>query len=222
MSSITTYANSASVTPALLAASVEVLASVQPQYAQSIPGRSQSQTQYIVEASRSTCRCREMTTRSTQRRRWISIVTEDVGQHRSDCPKSLCADYTRSVAAQFTFSCRLLSFCIQAGLQRARRGGWNSIAPILRYRAVVSHEFGAFKILYDAASVTQRMLGQDDHQDKLGRHLFNTSNELRRALVTSAARPDDVDQYGNGILHVSHPQPDRHVQDIESNRLLSG
>ncbi|KAH7073721.1 hypothetical protein BKA63DRAFT_514678 [Paraphoma chrysanthemicola] len=201
LSSITTFADPASIPPSLLADSVKVLSTVQSQYKRSLLRRSQSQTQYVVEASRSTCRCREMTTRFTQRRQWISIFTEDVDQHRPDCSKSLRADYTRSVAAQFTVSCRLLSFCIQAGLQRSRRGGWNSIAPILRYRAVVSHESGAFKILYDAASITQRMLGQDDHQEKLARHLLNTSIELRGALATSAPRPDDVDIYGNGILH---------------------
>jgi hypothetical protein len=118
-----------------------------------------------VQKMYQTCQCRPKKTRSTNYGRWISISTKQEYTHSADCPRSARADYVRSVAAQFTVLNRIVGLCIQAGWQNSRSNGWTIIAPILRYRAVVPRNSGAFKIFDDAIGFIWRQIGNKSRDD---------------------------------------------------------
>lgn len=147
----------------------------------------------------SCCSCRQKTRKSFQYRCWMYYISEETYRHRLTCPYSAHLDYSRSVAMHMTICNGLLSFCVQAGLKRSRRGGWNSIAPVLRYRAVVPRGTGAFKVLRDAQNAMwfSRMHSQEQRTDIL----MNATTSLQRSFQTSAS-PYDVDEDGHDLLSV--------------------
>jgi hypothetical protein len=151
-----------------------------------------------VQKINQTCHCRPKKTQSTNYGRWISIFTKQEYTHSPDCPQFARADYARSVAAQFTVFNRIVGLCIQAGWQNSRSDGWTTIAPILRYRAVVARNSGAFKIFDDAIRNILRNSGSSKSYDDI---LLTVSSVLQRSFA-EVARPDDVDENGNGIMQV--------------------
>jgi hypothetical protein len=186
------------VPPSRLAESVQVLQDVHSQSV-SITQKLRNTTPYLQGRQR-LCNCWARTRRSVDRGRWYSVFREDTFQHYPNCPRSKTADYSRSVAAQFMICSRIVSVCVQAGWQCSRRGGWNSIAPMLRYRAVVSSDSGAFKILKDA-KITLRTLDNDNWDERHSNVLISAITTIQQTLGTNAS-PDDIDQYGNGLFHV--------------------
>jgi hypothetical protein len=161
----------------------------------------QSNIRKSVHGMYSTCHCRPKKKQSTNSGRWISIFHKQEYTHGPDCPQVAHADYTRSVAAQFTICNRLVGFCIQAGWQNSRSGGWNTIAPVLRYRAVVPRNSGAFKILGDAAYAVIRIEYRERTPERMDYLLSTVSSTLQRSFG-EIARPNDVDENGNGIMNV--------------------
>jgi hypothetical protein len=151
----------------------------------------------------SVCNCRPKKKHSLTRRHWMTFFSEEVHQHRSDCPYFLYADYSRSAAAEFRVYNRLLGLCVQFGWQRSRQGGWDTIAPILRYRAVVPRDAPAFKLLY---GTMRRILESHDSslmsQEAMSDLLVTTSNSLQQCFGKDA-RPTDLNEFGEGVFIVS-------------------
>jgi hypothetical protein len=195
----------ATIPPFLLAESIETLGnsdlrSLETLQVYNTPLRQADMCQ-SVRGTYSTCHCRPKRKQSKTSRRWISIFAEEKYDHNPECPHFARADYARSIAAQFTIFNRLVGLCIQAGWQSSRSGGWTTIAPILRYRAVVSSDSGAFKILNDARKVIRKMQHHEVTQENLNNILSTTSFALQKSFRDNA-RPNDVDEFGNGIMHV--------------------
>jgi hypothetical protein len=150
-----------------------------------------------VQKMYQTCHCRPKKMQSTNYGRWISISTKQEYTHSPDCPQFAQADYARSVAAQFTAFNHIIGLCIQAGWQNSRSNGWTTIAPILRYRAVVPRNSGVFKIIDDAI----HMIWKQSRSKSCDDLLLTVSSALQRSFV-EGARPDDVDENGNGVIQV--------------------
>jgi hypothetical protein len=134
-----------------------------------------------------------------QRGRWFSYISEEEYIHTPDCPYSAHADYSRSVTAQVAVYSRFVGFCLQVGWCNSRRGGWTSpIAPVLRYRAVVSSDSPAFRVFRDVENIIHRR--EIDRKD-----IANAFSSLPTKLLRSFgkdASPNDIDQHGNGIFFV--------------------
>jgi hypothetical protein len=143
-----------SIPPSLLTEAAGTLQHVGPKLQASV-AEYNTRIHHVTDSNKSKqsasgCSCRLRKKRSFQRRRWMSVLSEEIYQHDSGCPRFAHTDYIQSVAAQFMLYNRFLGLCIQAGWQSSRLGGFNTIAPMLRYSTVVSRNTGAFKILNDA------------------------------------------------------------------------
>jgi hypothetical protein len=195
----------ATIPPSLLAESIETLKGSDLQSLGALQAYSsplhQTNFRKSVQGMYSTCRCRPNKKKSTQRGRWISISSKQEYAHDPDCPRFAHADYTQSVAAQFTVCNRLVGLCIQAGWKNSRSGGWTTIAPVLRYRAVVPRDSGAFKILQDAIDAIFRIYSLERSPERMDYLLSTVSSTLQRCFGETA-RPNDVDEDGNGIMNV--------------------
>jgi hypothetical protein len=195
----------ATIPPSLLAESIEALKGTDLQTLGALQAYSsplhRTNFRKSVQGMYSTCHCRPNKKQSTQRGRWISISSKQEYAHDPDCPRFAHADYTRSVAAQFTVCNRLVGLCIQAGWQNSRSGGWTTIAPVLRYRAVVPRDSGAFKILRDAIIATFDIDYRERTPERMD-YLLSTVSSALQQCFGETARPDDVDEYGDGIMQV--------------------
>jgi hypothetical protein len=200
--------NPATVPPSLLVEAAQVLEDVNPRFQSSLEaynnGSHQIRTGSDIRNSRSVCCCRPKKKQSTKRNTWFTLFSEEIYQHKPSCSYFPHADYSRSMAAQFTVYSRLVGFCIQAGWQSSRQGGWNTIAPVLRYRAVVSRNSPAFKVL-DNAIMTLDFMTAKCSQEQLRDIVSTTSITLSRAFGNGAS-PSNLDENGNGVLHVCFPQ----------------
>ncbi|EUC44784.1 hypothetical protein COCMIDRAFT_37401 [Bipolaris oryzae ATCC 44560] len=158
------------------------------------------QSGFIQTRKSNSYHCHSKRKRKVESGRWYKVLTDEVYDHHKDCPRFAHGDYTRSVAVQLSIYKNLLKFCVQIGWQYSRKGGWNSLAPVLRYRAVVPSDSPVFRILGSAIkSIVYR----------------NTSRPIRRNMATSfvtvapelqqefrkGACPTDLDTNGNGILY---------------------
>jgi hypothetical protein len=200
--------NPATVPPSLLVEAAQVLEDVNPRFQSSLEAYNnvshQIRTGSDIRNSRSVCCCRPKKKQSTKRSARFTLFSSEIYQHKPSCPYFPHADYSRSMIAQFTMYSRLVGFCIQAGWQYSRQGGWNTIAPVLRYRAVVSRSSPAFKVLYNAIMVlvsAKAELSQEELRDIVS----TTSTTLSRAFGNDAS-PSDLDENGNGVLYVCFPQ----------------
>jgi hypothetical protein len=195
----------ATIPPSLLAESIEALKSTDLQTLRALQAYSsplhRTNFRKSVQGMYSTCHCRPKKNQSIQRGRWISIFSKQEYAHDPDCPQVAHADYTRSVAAQFTVCNRLVGLCIQAGWQNSRSGGWTTIAPVLRYRAVVPRDSGAFKILRDALDAIIS-IGYRERTPERMEYLLSTVSSTLQRCFGETARPNDVDENGNGIMNV--------------------
>jgi hypothetical protein len=76
---------------------------------------------------------------------------------------------------------------------------------MLRYRTVVSRTSSAFKILDDACAdleeVNNTQFVREIRQEKARGILSFVSSALRQTLGVNNS-PDDLDEHGNGIMHV--------------------
>jgi hypothetical protein len=79
----------------------------------------------------------------------------------------------------------------------SRQQGLNSIAPTLRYRAVVSRNSGAFEILQDARQTF--LLSHRSKEDQDG-YATGLCFALQR-LVMKEVSPFIVDEDGNNLMH---------------------
>jgi hypothetical protein len=133
----------------------------------------------------------------------MAFLSEEVCRHRSDCPYFSCADYSRSVAAEFRVYNRLVGLCVQFGWQRSRQGGWDTIAPILRYRAVVdSRKSPAFQLLGDTIDRIRTYSDSSlKSQEAMTDLLVTTSNSLQQCFGKDT-RPTDVGEDGTGVFEV--------------------
>ncbi|KAH7084703.1 hypothetical protein BKA63DRAFT_1377 [Paraphoma chrysanthemicola] len=159
------------------------------------------------------CHCRPKKRTAKKYRRWYTVFSESIYTHASDCPRFIYADYSETVAMQFIFSTRVIGACIQAGLQRSRRGGWSSIAPTLRYRAVRPDSV-AFKILKSARIQIRdwERIQKGSSHSKLPQFASETFSALQ-VCFGKDAHPTDLDEDGNGIMKVnkSHIQEPLHI-----------
>jgi hypothetical protein len=139
---------------------------------------------------------------------WIPIVSEETYLHKQDCPFFPHSDYSRSIATQVTVCSRFVGFCVQAGWRNSRGGGWNTIAPVLRYRAVVSDDSPAFKTLRYAIDKARALRSHSKHAlanlSTASNILATTSISLQRSFGKNAS-PSDLDRNGNGIFSVLCP-----------------
>lgn len=200
MSRITSYPHASTVPPSLLADSLDMMSHVQRQTSELLMTHQQTVSHTFFSSPRPLCNCRPKKRQTTQYRRWTSFFSEETYQHRPTCPYSAHADQSQTTAAQFTICNRLVSFCVQVGLQRSRRGGWNSIAPVLRYRAVVPRGTGAFGVLKDAKKAIWA-LDRGPSQEQVTGILINTTSTLQRMFTTNAS-PYDMDENGDSLLRV--------------------
>jgi hypothetical protein len=197
------------VPPSLLAEATEVVQDVAPkvrttlrqyhQYAQ------QATTTSTSDGGYTSCRCRSRTKRSMKRTRWLWTLSEETSSHQPNCPYFAHGAYSRSVAAQFTIYSRLVGVCVQAGWQLSRRGDWNSIAPVLRYRTVVSDEYPVLAYLSDISKSIWMLESRDASFEALTSTciLTTSSRELQQMFGTGGINPMVLDSTGNGILFVS-------------------
>jgi hypothetical protein len=153
------------------------------------------------------CHCRVKKKQSSKYRGWIRVSSEETYQHESYCPYSTHADYVRSVSAQFTLCNRLLGVCLQLGWQVSRRQGLTSIAPTLRYRAVVACDSSIFEVL---SRVRDHHVYEYHYINRSREHslevLSRVSVTLQKMIGTEVS-PYVVDEYGNSILHVRNVRP---------------
>jgi hypothetical protein len=195
----------ATIPPSLLAESIEALKGTDLQTLGALQAyRSplhQTNFPKSVQEMYSTCHCRPNKKQSIQHGRWLSIFSKQEYAHDPDCPQVAHADYTRSVAAQFTVCNRIVGLCIQAGWQNSRSRGWTTIAPVLRYRAVVPVNSGAFKILGDAVHAVYCIEYQERTTERMD-YLFSTVSSALERSFGKTARPNDVDENGDGIMQV--------------------
>jgi hypothetical protein len=202
MSGITSYPHAATVPPSVLADSIQLLNDARRQDPGSFINRQSRKSQSTPNGLRPSCNCRPMTKHSVRYGRWISFLSEETFQHRLHCPYFAHADHTRSVAAQFTICNQIVGFCIKAGWQRSKVGAWNSIAPFMRYRAVVPSDTGAFKILAEAErKIWVLSLGRSHEQ--LSSLIRTTSRALQESFHTGAS-PYDVNVDGQSLLAVRY------------------
>jgi hypothetical protein len=188
------------ISPSLLADATQIVENVTPGFKTSLRrynglvGRTGS---YRTDISQnSACRCRPKKRKSMTRYGWLSIFSEEAYTHRPECPHFVHADYSRTVATQFTIYTRVIGCCVLAGWQCSRRGGWNSIAPMLRYRAI-RNTSPAFKLLEDAKTTVY-----NGEYKSLPDLLSSTSSALQRCFGKEAL-PTDLNENGNGIFLVS-------------------
>lgn len=201
MTALPTYQTPSTVPPSLLADSIQQLSDVHSQTSGSLLNQHQRNPYTTSGVSQRLCTCHPRKRQSSQRYRWISFVSTEAYRHRPTCPYSAHADRDQTFAAQFSICNGLVSFCVQAGWQRSKRGGWNSIAPVLRYRAVVPRGTGAFGVLRDAKIAIQRLEWRDISQEQLTGILTTTTTTLQRAYRTYAS-PYDIDEDGRSLLYV--------------------
>jgi hypothetical protein len=181
--------------PSVIAEATQLLENVHPQ----IEAELQTYTSSAMTNSVLACRCRRKTRTHS---------------HNKDCPSFRHAKYSRSVATQFMVYSRFVGFCIQAGWQSSRGGGWNTIAPVLRYRAVVSRDSPAFKILQDATTSVYSTISSRPSSTAVSEILATTSLNLQ-CIFGNEASPTDIDEDGNGIFSViCVSTPCIHISDI--------
>jgi hypothetical protein len=72
---------------------------------------------------------------------------------------------------------------------------------VLRYRAVVPRDSGAFKILQDAIDAIFRIYSLERSPERMDYLLSTVSSALQRSFG-EIARPNDVDENGDGIMNV--------------------
>jgi hypothetical protein len=149
------------------------------------------------------CRCRRKKRRSSNHRGWMTSFSEEVYLHDPECPRFAHAEYSRLTGIQFSVYSRLFGVFIQAGWQRTRGGGWKtSIAPVLRYGAVVSSQSPVFRLLGRvSAKLSQFPIQCEASQQEMTNVLTAISRDLLRCFDNDA-RPTDLDQNGNGIFYV--------------------
>jgi hypothetical protein len=132
----------------------------------------------------------------------MSILSVESYQHDTECTQFAASDYMRSVAAQFMVYNKVLRVYIQVGWGSSRTKGWNTIAPMLRYTAVVSRDTGAFKIFGDATrSVLALSPREPKNRERTTQILSETAMTLQATLGKDFSL-SDIDEYGNSILHV--------------------
>jgi hypothetical protein len=195
------------VPPSLLAEATEVVQDVAPKVRTALRQYDQSARQTTMTSDSygwsTQCHCRSRTKRSTKRTRWLWTLSEEMSSHQPSCPHFAHGDYSRSVAAQFTIYSRLIGVCVQAGWQSSRRGGWNSIAPVLRYRTVVSSEYPVFAYLTGIRRSLSSPIYSDISNEALTSILTTSTRELQQMFGTGGINPTVLDSDGNGILFVS-------------------
>jgi hypothetical protein len=163
------------------------------------------------------CRCRRKKRQSSNHRGWMTSFSEEVHLHD---PRFAHAEYSRLTGIQFSVYSRLFGVFVQAGWQRTR-GGWKtSIAPVLRYRAVVSSQSPVFKLLDSvSAKLSQFLIECKPSQQEMSNVLTATSRDLLRCFDNDA-RPTDLDQNGNGIFYVCIQSLLMHTGLMNKNRQL--
>ncbi|KAH5495961.1 hypothetical protein HBI31_104330 [Parastagonospora nodorum] len=203
--SVSSLHDPALVAPLILADAIETLGNVQHHVQSSL----ESYNSHSLELERAgandsllpLCRCRTKKKQSFQRRRWMSILSVGSYQHDTECTQFAASDHMRSVAAQFMVYNKVLQACIQVGWESSRTKGWNTIAPMLRYTAVVSQDTGAFKIFNDAE---RSLLALRFREPKDGERMTQILSETAMALQATLGKdfsPLDIDEHGNSILH---------------------
>jgi hypothetical protein len=191
------------VPPPQLAEASQTLREVTPQFQSTLL---QYETQISQTTSRANlgslqplCRCRQKKKQSAKRRAWMTWFSEEVYHHQPECPQFSHGDYSRSSAAQFMVYSRMVGLYVQVGWQCSRNRGWNSIAPMLRYRAVVPHDAPAFELI---SNTTFEVLLNAVIQRDSSVILPNTLSGLQ-SIFGKNASPTDLDQHGMGIADVS-------------------
>ncbi|EMD86130.1 hypothetical protein COCHEDRAFT_1173968, partial [Bipolaris maydis C5] len=145
------------------------------------------------------CRCRSKRKRKVEPRRWYMIQTDEAYDHHRDCPRFTHGDYTKSVAFQVSMYNSLLKFCVQIGWQSSRKGGWNSPAPVLRYRAVAPQDSPVFKLLDCRLELFQYGNLFEEISSSMAIILPTIAPKLQQEFGKGAC-PTDLDLNGDGIL----------------------
>jgi hypothetical protein len=109
---------------------------------------------------------------------------------------------------------RFVGFCVQAGWRKSKEGGWNTIAPVLRYCAVVSDDSPAFKLLAETTWTIMRLMWREKPTSaELSNILKTTRFELQRSFGENAS-PTDLDKNGNNVFMVVRlSAPGTHIAD---------
>jgi hypothetical protein len=191
--------------PSCLAATTQQFEQMQSEYHDQLQrynaiNPKQPENSSLFKLSR--CNCRRRTRHSTKRIFGIALKSEEVYAHRPHCPWFAHGDFSKSTAAQFTVCSRTVSACVQVGWQYARIRGWNTVAPHLRYHAIVLRsQSPAFMHLSHATGSISKYYEKDD-QEGLGRLLETTVLALLKCFGERSS-PTDVNEYGKGLLDVS-------------------
>jgi hypothetical protein len=168
-------------------------------------------TTSVIASPALACHCRRKTRRFTKRVGWTPVFCEESFSHNKECPYFRFSDYSKSVAVQFTMYTRFVDFCVQAGWRKSKEGGWNTIAPVLRYCAVVSNDSPVFKLLAETTKTVEAM--QNPPSAELSNLLKTTSLELQRSFGANAS-PTDLDKNGRSIFVVVRlSAPGTHIAD---------
>jgi hypothetical protein len=191
--------------PSYLAATTQQLERMQPEYHDKYQRynaiSSQQRNSNDLSKLSGICNCRRKTRRSTKRVFGILTSSEEVYAHRPHCPLFSHGEFSKSVAAQFTVYNRIVGACIQVGWQYAKIRGWNTVAPHLRYRAVVLADHSpAFGIIENACNSVHNDYKAGD-QEGLGQLLETTVVTLLQCFGEKSS-PTDVTQYGTGLFDV--------------------
>lgn len=122
--------------------------------------------------------------------------------HSPDCPLSRYTQQRNDVLElKYTYCTRLLGFSVAAILSTTRRGGLPELTSNLIFRAIVSPDSPAFRL------VRSGYLYPLDRTEKMATTLDHAGCILRRELETlfrtGKAHPKDVLPNGKTLLHVS-------------------
>lgn len=90
-----------------------------------------------------------------------------------------------------------MGLCIEAGLQSSRRGGWNTLSPVLRYGTVVSRELPVFKLLIEAGNAACSIDSASKTRPKELEVIFSSNLIALLRAFCDSIRPTDVDERGN-------------------------
>jgi hypothetical protein len=192
--------------PSCLAATTQEFERVQSEYGEQLQkfyaiSPKQPEDNSLSKLS-SICNCQRRTRHSTKRIFGIAINSEEVYAHRPQCPLFAHGEFSKRTAAQFTVYSHVVSACVQIGWQYARIRGWNTVAPHLRYRAVVSENTSpAFMHLHHARDSIERNYEKGD-QEGLGQLLETTVLALLKCFGERSS-PTDVNEFGQGLLWAS-------------------
>lgn len=132
--------------------------------------------------------------------------------HRRSCPQRSYLERTDNIG--FAVSDRHLRAAIQVGMSVSYGAGALSISPLLLQRGLRRNDSPAFRVISDIRGHCPEPAGIGSgwmpvakrDQDVFADRLDSGYYDLQRIFNIGEARPEELDEHGNSLLHVSSPR----------------